>query len=30
MKEASVMDWAKEKAPHMDGDRVRGQGKVTV
>ena len=30
MKEASVMDWAKEKAPHTDGDRVRGQGKVTV
>lgn len=30
MKEASVMDWAKEKASHTDGDRVRGQGKVTV
>ena len=30
MKEAGMMDWAKEKAPHTDGDRVRGQGKVTV
>ena len=30
MKEAGMTDWAKEKAPHTDGDRVRGQGKVTV
>ena len=28
--DAGMMDWAKEKAPHTDGDRVRGQGKVTV